>query len=96
MASIGWPGSLSTETFTAETLPALPMSPAAAGPSRPIGPLGWSMQRVAGRRIYAADYLVDEQQRRPGGGGLLIFEAETYAEALVWVRQRPDDPSPAW
>ena len=44
-------------------------------------------QRVAGRRIRSG-FLVDEQQR-PGGGGLLIFEAETYAEALVWVRQDP-------
>ena len=44
-------------------------------------------QRAAGRRIRSG-FLVDEQ-RRPGGGGLLIFEAETYAEALVWVRQDP-------
>ena len=44
-------------------------------------------QGAAGRRIRSG-FLVDEQQR-PGGGGLLIFEAESYAEALAWVQQDP-------
>ena len=30
-----------------------------------------------------------DAQRRPGGGGLLIFEAASYAEALEWVQQDP-------
>ena len=29
------------------------------------------------------------QTRRPGGGGLLIFEAESYEEALAWVQNDP-------
>ena len=72
------------ETFTAETA-ALPMAQ-----RRPLleAHQAWvEQQREAGRRIRSG-FLVDEQ-RRPGGGGLLIFEAETYAEALVWVRQDP-------
>ena len=72
------------ETFTAETA-ALPMAQ-----RRPLleAHRAWvEQQRGAGRRIRSG-FLVDEQQR-PGGGGLLIFEAETYAEALVWVRQDP-------
>ena len=44
-------------------------------------------QGAAGRRIRSG-FLVDEQQR-PGGGGLLIFEAASYAEALAWVQQDP-------
>ena len=27
--------------------------------------------------------------RRPGGGGLLIFEASSYADALAWVQNDP-------
>ena len=39
-------------------------------------------------------FLVDAH-RRPGGGGLLIFEAESFTEALLWVQ---NDPMirPAW
>ena len=44
-------------------------------------------ESAAGRRIRNG-FLVDEQ-RRPGGGGLLIFEAASYAEALEWVQQDP-------
>ena len=29
------------------------------------------------------------EQRRPGGGGMLIFQASSYADALAWVRQDP-------
>ena len=41
----------------------------------------------AGRQIRSG-FLVDER-RHPGGGGLLIFEAEFYVEALAWVKQDP-------
>ena len=44
-------------------------------------------ESAAGRRIRSG-FLVDAQ-RRPGGGGLLIFEAASYAEALEWVQQDP-------
>ena len=27
--------------------------------------------------------------RRPGGGGLLMFEASSYADALAWVLNDP-------
>jgi len=27
--------------------------------------------------------------RHPGGGGLLIFEASSYADALAWVQKDP-------
>ena len=40
-----------------------------------------------GRRIHSG-YLVDEQQQ-PGGGGLLLFEARDYSEALSWVQADP-------
>ena len=33
-------------------------------------------------------FLVDDQ-RRPGGGGMLIFQASSYDDALAWVRQDP-------
>ena len=38
--------------------------------------------------VYAAATLVDGD-RRPGGGGLLIFEASSYADALAWVQNDP-------
>ena len=41
----------------------------------------------AGRRLRSG-FLVDAY-RRPGGGGLLMFEAESYAEALLWVQNDP-------
>lgn len=44
-------------------------------------------QRDAGLRI-ASGFLVDDQQK-PGGGGLLIFEAETYSAAERFIRQDP-------
>ena len=43
-----------------------------------------SDQAAAGRRLRSG-YLVDGD-RRPGGGGLLIFEASSYADALAWVQ----------
>ena len=30
-----------------------------------------------------------DADRRPGGGGLLIFEASSYADALAWVQNDP-------
>ena len=41
----------------------------------------------AGKKI-CSGFLVD-QQRLPGGGGLLIFEAESYEEAWVWLQKDP-------
>ena len=72
------------ETFTAETAD-LPLEQ-----RRPHleAHRAWVEQEVkAGRRIRSG-FLVDER-RSPGGGGLLIVEAETYAEALAWVSQDP-------
>ena len=72
------------ETFTAETA-ALPIEQ-----RRPHleAHRGWvEKESAAGRRIRSG-FLVDGQQR-PGGGGLLIFEAASYAEALAWVQGDP-------
>ena len=44
-------------------------------------------ESAAGRKIRSG-FLVDEQ-RQPGGGGLLLFEAADYPEALAWVQQDP-------
>ena len=44
-------------------------------------------ERASGRGI-CSGFLVDEQ-RRPGGGGLLIFEAESYEAAMAWVKNDP-------
>ena len=46
-----------------------------------------SRQKIAGRRLRSG-FLVDGD-RRPGGGGLLMFEAESYAEALLWIQNDP-------
>ena len=46
-----------------------------------------SGEASAGRRLRSG-FLVDAN-RRPGGGGLLMFEAESYAEALLWVQNDP-------
>ncbi len=44
-------------------------------------------EAAAGRRLRSG-YLVDGD-RQPGGGGLLIFEATSYADALAWVQNDP-------
>ena len=44
-------------------------------------------EAAAGRRLRSG-YLVDGD-RRPGGGGLLMFEASSYADALAWVQNDP-------
>ncbi len=73
-----------TETFTAEAA-ALPVEQ-----RRPIiqAHRQWVQQEKAKGRSIQSGYLVDEYQR-PGGGGLLIFEAASYTEALVWVQNDP-------
>ena len=72
------------ETFTAETAD-LPLEQ-----RRPLldAHRAWVEQEAkAGRRVRSG-FLVDAQ-RRPGGGGLLIFEAASFTEALEWVQQDP-------
>ena len=72
------------ETFTAET------GDLALAQRRPYleAHRAWVEQEAkAGRRIRSG-FLVDAQ-RRPGGGGLLIFEAASFTEALEWVQQDP-------
>jgi len=48
----------------------------------------WVVQEAAAGRRLQSGYLVDGD-RRPGGGGLLMFEASSYAEALAWVENDP-------
>ena len=72
------------ETFTAETAD-LPLDQ--RRPHLEAHRAWVEQESAAGRRIRSG-FLVDEQ-RRPGGGGLLIFEAASYAEALEWVQQDP-------
>jgi len=72
------------ETFTAETAD-LPLEQ-----RRPYleAHRAWVEQEAKAGRHIRSGFLVDER-RRPGGGGLLIFEAESYEEALAWVSQDP-------
>ena len=72
------------ETFTGETA-ALPLEQ-----RRPHleAHRSWVQQECAAGRQIRSGFLVDER-RRPGGGGLLIFDADSYGEALVWVSQDP-------
>jgi uncharacterized protein YciI len=46
-----------------------------------------AQQRAAGVSI-ASGFLVDGQ-RQPGGGGLLVLQANSHAEALVLIQQDP-------
>ena len=48
----------------------------------------WVEQEAKGGRRIRSGFLVDAQ-RLPGGGGLLIFEAASFTEALEWVQQDP-------
>ena len=48
----------------------------------------WVEQESRSGRFIRSGYLVDDK-RRPGGGGLLMFEAASYDEALAWVQQDP-------
>ena len=72
------------ETFTAETA-ALPFDqrrPYLDAHRQWVERLQQSGQRIS------SGFLVDDQ-RRPGGGGLLVFEAQSYADALALVQTDP-------
>ena len=73
-----------TETFTAvaATVPVEQRRPTLEAHRR------WVVQEAAAGRRLRSGYLVDGDQK-PGGGGLLMFEASTYAEALAWVQNDP-------
>ena len=73
-----------TETFTAETT-ALTIEQ-----RRPFleAHRRWVVLEAAAGRRLRSGFLVDSD-RRPGGGGLLIFEASSYADALAWVENDP-------
>ena len=78
------PGSSSTKP-SRRNRRAYPLS--SGGPTLEAHRAWVDQESAAGRRIRSG-FLVDAQ-RRPGGGGLLIFEAASYAEALEWVQQDP-------
>ncbi len=48
----------------------------------------WVREEASAGRRLRSGFLVDAN-RQPGGGGLLMFEAESYAEALLWVQNDP-------
>ena len=48
----------------------------------------WVADEAAAGRCLRSGYLVDGD-RRPGGGGLLMFEASSFADALAWVQNDP-------
>ena len=48
----------------------------------------WVLNEAAAGRRLRSGYLVDGD-RQPGGGGLLMFEATSYADALTWVQNDP-------
>ncbi|QNI57362.1 YCII-like domain protein [Synechococcus sp. BIOS-U3-1] len=78
------PWFIKTETFTPETA-ALPIEQ-----RRPHlnAHRQWLLSHGnSGRRIHSG-YLVDAEQR-PGGGGLLIFEASSFEDAHRWVQADP-------
>lgn len=78
------PWFIKTETFTLEmaSLPAVQRRPVLEAHRQ------WVQQECsAGRRI-CSGFLVDAK-RRPGGGGLLLFEAASYAEAAAWIKNDP-------
>ena len=73
-----------TETFTAV---AAALSVEQRRPTLEAHRRWVSDEAAVGRRL-CSGYLVDGD-RRPGGGGLLIFEATSYADALAWVQNDP-------
>ncbi|QNI53054.1 YCII-like domain protein [Synechococcus sp. BIOS-E4-1] len=78
------PWFIKTETFTQETaaLPIEQKRPHLEAHRR------WVMSQCdCGRRIHSG-YLVDGE-KRPGGGGLLIFEACSFEDACRWVQADP-------
>ena len=48
----------------------------------------WVQQQRAEGRLIHNGFLVDKKGE-PGGGGLLIFAANNYQEALDWIRSDP-------
>ena len=78
------PWFIKTETFTQQTA-ALPMEQ--KRPHLEAHRRWVTSQCDSGRRIHSG-YLVDGE-KRPGGGGLLIFEASSFEDAHRWVQ---DDP----
>ena len=80
------PWFIKTETFTADTV-ALSFEQ-----RRPHleAHRDWVTHQSQQGRTIRSGFLVDAQ-RRPGGGGLLIFEAESFEAAMRWVRN-VDDP----
>ena len=78
------PWFVKTETFTPETaaLPGEQRRPHLEAHRR------WVEEACAAGRRIRSGFLVDGD-RRPGGGGLLIFEAETYLDAHSWVENDP-------
>ena len=48
----------------------------------------WVLELRSGAQPIASGFLVDGDQR-PGGGGLLLLQAASYAEALALIQQDP-------
>ena len=48
----------------------------------------WVQQEKAKGRLIHSGFLVNEK-RNPGGGGLLVFAANNFQEALKWVQNDP-------
>ena len=73
-----------TETFTPET------AALSVEQRRPFieAHRQWVQQEKAVGRIILSGFLVDEQSK-PGGGGLMIFAADDYNDALNWVVNDP-------
>ena len=78
------PWFIKTETFTADTA-ALSFEQ-----RRPHleAHRDWVTDQSQQGRSIRSGFLVDAQ-RRPGGGGLLIFEAESFEAAMRWVQNDP-------
>ena len=75
---------IKSETFT-EAFRALP------GPERSAqlqAHRDWVQAQRAGGLAMASGFLVDGQHK-PGGGGLLVFQAGSYTEALALIQQDP-------
>ena len=73
-----------TETFTAE------MAALSVEQRRPFiqAHRRWVQQQKSEGRLVYSGFLVDKN-RNPGGGGLLIFAAKDFQEALDWVENDP-------
>ena len=78
------PWFVKSETFTAATA-ALPIEQRR---STLAAHRDWVREEASAGRRLRSGFLVDAN-RQPGGGGLLMFEAQSYAEALLWVQNDP-------